>query len=123
MIKRITNTDKDFYKYMGNIFGSREVQRITSDRIYDDSGKEWVMKIQDNTITAVISLKDSVIKNVYTEDTDSLVEILKEIYLEVDIGIVTKAYQKEYISAGYKIVGEKKNFLTIKGGKSIEQNQ
>jgi len=123
MIKRITNTDKDFYKYMGNIFGSREVQRITSDRIYDDSGKEWVMKIQDNTITAVISLKDSVIKNVYAEDTDSLVEILKEIYLEVDIGIVTKAYQKEYISAGYKIVGEKKNFLTIKGGKSIEQNQ
>lgn len=108
---------------MGNIFGSREVQRITSDRIYDDSGKEWVMKIQDNTITAVISLKDSVIKNVYAEDTDSLVEILKEIYLEVDIGIVTKAYQKEYISAGYKIVGEKKNFLTIKGGKSIEQNQ
>lgn len=122
MIKRMFNTDKDFYKYMGNIFGSREVQRITSDRIYDDSGKEWVMEIQNNTIIAVISLKDSVIKNVYAEDTDSLVEILKEIYLEVDMGIVTKVYQKEYVSAGYKIVGEKKNFLIIKGGKSIEQN-
>lgn len=122
MTKRMINTDKDFYKYMGNIFGSREVQRKTSDRIYDDNGKEWIMKIEKNAVIAVASVKDSVIKNVYAKDTNSLVEILEEIYLEVDTGTVTRIYQKEYVSAGYKIVEEKKNFLTIKGGKNIEQN-
>lgn len=111
MIKRMINTDKDFYKYMGQIFGSREVQRKTFDRIYDDSGKEWIAKIEKNAIIAVVSVKDSLVKNVYAEDTNSLAEILKEIYLEVDTGTVTKIYRKEYISAGYKIVEEKKNFL------------
>lgn len=67
-IKRVTNSDKNFYKYIGRIFGSREVQRITSDHIYDNADKE------------------------------------------------------KYISTGYKIIEEKKNFLTIRGGKNIEQN-
>lgn len=122
MIKRMTNAHKDFYKYMGHIFGSREVQRKTFDRIYDDSDKEWIMKIEKNAVVAVVSVKDSVIKNVYAEDMDSLIEILKEIYQEVDTGTVTKVYQKEYISAGYKVIDENKNFLTIRGGKNIEQN-
>lgn len=115
-------TDEDFYKYMGRIFGSREVQRTTSDRIYDDGGKEWIMKIENGVAVAVASTKDSVIKNVYAEDADSLVEILKEIYPEVDTGVVTRAYQKEYVSAGYEMVEEKKNFLVIRGGKKIGQN-
>lgn len=120
MIKRMNNTDKDFYKYMGRIFGSREVQRKTSDRIFDDNGKEWIMNIEKNIILAVVSVKDSVIKNVYAEDVNVLQEILKEIYAEVSTSTVTKVYQNEYSSAGYEVIEEKKNFLIIKGGKSIE---
>lgn len=120
MLKRMINTDKDFYNYMGRIFGSREVQRKTSDRIYDDNGKEWIMEIEKNIVVAVLSIKDSTIKNVYAEDLDSLVKILEEVYSEVNKGIVTREYKNEYVSAGYKIIEEKKNFLTIKGGKSIE---
>lgn len=120
MLKRMINTDKDFYNYMGRIFGSREVQRKTSDRIYDDNGKEWIMEIEKNIVVAVLSIKDSTIKNVYAEDLDSLVKILEEVYSEVNKGIVTREYKNEYVSAGYKIIEEKKNFLTIKGGKIIE---
>lgn len=120
MIKRMINTDKDFYKYMGKIFGSRNIQRVTSDRFYDDNGKEWVIEISQNTVAAVISIKDSVIKNVYAEDAFCLIEILKELYPEISTGTVTNAYAEIYTSAGYKIVEEKKNFLKIKGGKDIE---
>lgn len=57
MIKRMINTDKDFYKYMGSIFGSREVQRDTKDRFYNDDDKEWIIDIQNKTIISVISIK------------------------------------------------------------------
>lgn len=122
MIKRMINTDKDFYKYMGRIFGSREVQRMTSDRIYDDDGKEWIINIDKGTVTAVVSMKDCIIKNVCAEDVFALIEILKEIYSEISEGIVTNSYKKAYVTAGYEIVEEKKNFLKIRGGKNIEQN-
>lgn len=122
MLKRMVNTDRDFYKYMGQIFGSREVQRVTSDRLYDDSGKEWIMEVDKNIIAAVISVKDSVIKNVYAEDVFCLLKLLQEIYPEISTGVVTNVYKEMYVTAGYEIIEEKKNFLKIKGGKNIGQN-
>ncbi|MDE5695794.1 MAG: hypothetical protein K2I96_00020 [Lachnospiraceae bacterium] len=122
MLKRMVNTDRDFYKYMGQIFGSRVVQRVTSDRFYDDSGKEWIMEIDKNIVVAVISVKDSIIKNVYAEDTLCLIKILKEIFPEISAGVVPNVYKEMYVTAGFEIIEEKKNFLKIKGGKDIEQN-
>lgn len=122
MLKRMVNTDKDFYKYMGKIFGSREVQRATSDRFYDDNEKKWIIEIDKNIVVAVVSIKDSKIKNVYAEDVFRLIKILKEIYPEISDGIVTNIYKDIYVTAGYEIIAEKKNFLQIKGGKDIEQN-
>lgn len=122
MLKRMVNTDKDFYKYMGKIFGSREVQRATSDRFYDDNEKKWIIEIDKNIVIAVVSIKDSRIKNVYAEDVFCLIKILKEIYPEISDGIVTNIYKDIYVTAGYEIMAEKKNFLQIKGGKDIEQN-
>lgn len=123
MLKKMVNTDRDFYKYMGQIFGSREVQRVTSDRFYDDDGKEWIVEIDKNIVVAVISVKDSVIKNVYAEDAFCLIKILKEICPEISTGVVTNVYKEMYVTAGYEITGEKKNFLKIKGGKDIEQDR
>ena len=37
----MNNTNEDFYKYMGRVFGSRIIQLKTNDRIYDDAEKEW----------------------------------------------------------------------------------
>lgn len=111
MRKRMFNTDSGFYKYMGKIFGSREIQRVTSDRFYDDDGKEWIMEISQNVVIAIISVKDSVIKNVYAEDVFCLAEILKEMRPEISIGIVTNLYREVYATAGYEIVEEKKNFV------------
>lgn len=120
MLKRMVNTDKDFYKYMGKIFGSREVQRVTSDRFYDDSGKEWIIEIDKKNVVAIISIKDSILKNIYAEDAFCLIKILKEVYPEISAGVVTNVYKDIYVTAGYEIMEEKKNFLKIKGGKNIE---
>lgn len=123
MIKRMNNTDPAFYGYMGKIFGSRKVQKETSDRFYDDDGKEWILHIDKKSVTAVVSVKDNIIKNVYAEDAFALMEILREIYREICKGLVPISYKEMYAGAGYKIVEEKKNFLEIKGGKEVGENR
>lgn len=122
MLKRMVNTNKDFYKYMGKIFGSREVQRVTHDRFYDDAEKEWIMEIDHNIVSAVVSVKDSAIKNVYAEDPLCLIAILKEIHSNISTGTVPSAYTELYITAGYEIIEMRKNFIKIKGGKKIGEN-
>ena len=115
MLKRMKNTDPGFYGYMGKIFGSRRVQRDTSDRFYDDDEKEWIAEIKNKSVAAVVSVKNDKISNVYADDIFALIEILKSISGEITEGIVPIAYREAYTAAGYQITGEKKNFLTIKG--------
>ncbi len=122
MIKRMKNSDRGFYGYMGKIFGSRKVQRDTGDRFYDDDEKEWIMDIRNGSVASVISIKGFVIKNVYADDIFSLIDILKIIHPDVIGGIVPSAYREAYASADYKIVEEKKKFLEIKGGIFDERN-
>lgn len=123
MIKRMNNSSPEFYGYMGKIFGSRKVQKETSDRFYDDDGKEWILHIDKKSVSAVVSVKDNIIKNVYAEDAFALMEILRGIYTEIYNGLVPISYKEIYVGAGYKIVEEKKNFLEIKGGKEVEENR
>lgn len=115
MIKRMNNSDPEFYGYMGKIFGSRKVQKETFDRFYDDDGKEWIFNLDKGSVTAVISVKDNMIKNVYAEDAFALMDILNEVRPEISKGLVPISYREIYTGAGYKIVEEKKNFLEIKG--------
>lgn len=116
MIKRMKNSDPGFYGYMGKIFGSRQVQRDTADRFYDDDEKEWIAEIKNKSVVSVVSIKNSRISNVYTEDIFNLIDILKSIHGEISDGTVPAIYREAYTAAEYKIIGEKKNFLIIKGG-------
>lgn len=117
MIKRMSNKSPGFYGYMGKIFGSRKVQRDTGDRFYDDDVKEWIIDIQKKNVMSAVSIKNFVIKNVYADDVSSLIGVLECVYPEVITGTVPVIYREAYISAGYTVTGEKKNFLIVKGGK------
>lgn len=121
MLRRMINTEEDFYKYMGRIFGSREIQRKTSDRFYDDDTKQWILDIIGNEVISVVSIKNSEIKNVYAKDAFSLMEILKSVYKEVKKGVVPEVYREIYTGAGYEIIKEEKNFITIVGGMNNER--
>ena len=116
MIKKMTNKDSNFYKYMGEIFGSREIQRETSDRFYDDDGKEWFLYMELGVTLSVVSVKENVIKNVYSCEQNCLISILKQIYPDISSGIVPKIYENSYIDAGYTVSESNVNFVKIKGG-------
>lgn len=115
MIKRMKNIDHGFYEYMGRIFGSRQVQRDTGDRFYDDDGKEWIIDVRNGNVMSVVSIKDSVIKNVYADDIFSLIDVLKSIHAEVTGGTVPIAYQEAYTAAN-----RSKDGMMLKYVKSLE---
>lgn len=118
MIIQINNKSKNFYAHLGQVFGSREVERITSDRIYDDEDKVWFLYYKRGVPDTFVSIKDDAIKNVWTYDEKHLIEVLKEIRKKVSVkdSIVAKYFSDAYTKAGFKILDEKgKNFLVIRG--------
>ncbi len=117
MIKKITNKEENFYEYMGRFFGSRLVEKQTSDRMYDDDNKEWYIYLEEGKVQAFVSMNKKVIKNIYTTKEKYLEEILTKIKNECDItySIVTNYYQDIYEKCGFKVGKNQdyKNFTTI----------
>lgn len=79
MIVKMNNKCENFYQYMGKVFGSRIIQIETNDRIYDDSNKEWLVRLKDGVPVAFVSVIKNVIKNVYTTKEEYLEEVLDEV--------------------------------------------
>lgn len=117
MIIKINNKDEKFYQYMGKFFGSRTVEKQVNDRIYDDDKKEWYLNIENDIVTAFISVQSKVIKNVYCYKDKQLEELLEYIKEEktIENSILTKRYIEIYKKCGFKIIDEEryKNFVTI----------
>lgn len=117
MIIKISNKEENFYKYMGKFFGSRLVERVTNDRIYDDNNKEWYIYLEEENVMAFVSVSKNIIKNIYAKKEECLKEILKKIKDEINItySIVTNCYEEVYENTGFKVLENKtyKNFVTI----------
>ena len=117
MVIKITNKDEKFYEYMGKFFGSRLVEKITKDRIYDDNDKEWYVYLEDDKVMAFVSISENIVKNIYTKKDKYLEEILKIIKKECNItySIVTNCYNGIYENSGFKVSKNEsyKNFVTI----------
>lgn len=117
---KINNKDKNFYIYLGPIFGSREVQRKTGDRFYDDDGKEWYIHLESGHVDVSVSVLKGKIRNVYSENEKELTEILKEILHEVSSGMIPVVYLESFIKAGYTVDETKTkktmSFVPIQGG-------
>ena len=117
MIVKMTNQDNNFYEYMGKFFGSRSIEKQMNDRIYDDDNKEWYIYLEDEKVTAFVSISNNIIKNIYTTKDKYLEEILLEIKKENNItySIVTRYYEELYKKCGFKIneMQEYRNFVTI----------
>ena len=103
-MKKMTNKTEGFYSLLGQIFGSRQIQRVTGDRFYDDDDKVWYVDSDDlGKVTCVVSVKGNVIKNIYTENANALKEILQELRPLVKQSIVPVVYIDVYQEAGYMI--------------------
>ena len=117
MVIKITNKEEKFYQYMGKFFGSRLIEKQTSDRIYDDDSKEWYIYLKDDKVMAFVSISKNVIKNVYTMKEEYLEEVLDVVKKENNItySIVTSYYKEVYERCGF-VIGKNqdyKNFVTI----------
>lgn len=121
MILTINNKSKNFYAHLGKIFGSREVERLTKDRIFDDAVKEWYLYYHKGTPDSFVSVSGNIIKNVWTYDRKHLVDTLKKVNKDLNIqcSTVTNYFREEYLSAGLIITEEKtNNFVIIRGNKN-----
>lgn len=122
MIKQLTNSDKNFYKFLGPIFGSRIVERKTKDRFYDDDNKLWYLYLNKGTSDTFVSVKDNIIKNVWTENKDHLINVLKVLYPITHISIVPGIFKEEFEACDFNIVEETGNFIHVLGGLTDEKN-
>lgn len=118
MILKLTNKSRNFYAHIGRIFGSREVQKVTGDRFYDDEGKVWYVYYSRGNPDTFVSVQDNKIKNVWTEHKNHLIEVLNQINKELPVkeSVVPVVFKDEYEKAGLKILGNGyKNFIRIRG--------
>lgn len=116
MIIPITNQSKNFYAHLGKVFGSREVERVTGDRIYDDDGKIWYLYYNRGVPDTFISVKDNIIKNIWGYEDKHILIVLKHIKKDIKESVVTKYYKDLYIEAGYTITEDyTKNYIKIRG--------
>ena len=117
MIIKTNNKEKNFYYYMGRIFGSRLIQKQTNDRIYDDNDKEWYLNIEEERVVALVSISKNVIKNVYATKDNYLEELLKVVKEEKKIqeSVITNLYQEIYKKVGFSIThtDHLKNFIIV----------
>lgn len=118
MIRKMTNKDKDFYNYLGKFFGSRLVQAKTKDRIYDDDNKTWYLFVDGRQVSALVSVSERVIKNVYATNSKNLVTVLNQIKEDISLfpSTVPLCYEDSYKEAGFKTtkLGTYKNFVLIR---------
>lgn len=116
MVIKLTNKDDNFYQHMGKFFGSRLVQKETSDRIYDDADKTWYIYLKDDISLGFISVSKNTIKNVFAVKTDYLIELLNEVQNDISLSpsIVPNLYSDIYKECGFNINDTSyKNFVVI----------
>lgn len=117
----MNNQDKDFYKYMGPVFGSRKVESETNDRIYDDDKKIWYLYANQKPkkVLSLVSVSTNVIKNVYTTDEKYLIELLKEVQQDISIksSVVPIVYKDIYKESGLTVteINGYKNYISVRG--------
>ena len=116
MIIPITNKSKNFYAHLGRVFGSREIEKVTKDRFFDDDDKIWYLYYHKGVPDVFVSIKGNTIKNVWGESMPHLIEVLKSINNKVGESKVPAVFKDEYEQAGYELLDDGKNFIKIKGG-------
>lgn len=111
MIKVLVRGDRNFYALLGPVFGSRQIEKVTHDRFYDDAGKIWYVCPG----RGAASVSGATIKNFYAESgetADRMLEKMKERHARLD-GIVPKCYEAEFTRAGFTVTEYRRNFLEV----------
>ena len=109
-IRKITREDSDFYSVMGPVFGSRDIERASHDRFYDDPGKIWY--VSEN---AVASTLHHTIRNFYAKNIVSALPLIKGMMAEHGklVGIVPRKHLEAFRECGFFVKEHSKNFIEV----------
>ena len=110
-VLRTDRSHKDFYRWMGPIFGSREIEKKSRDRFYDDPGKVWYLLPGQ----AAASVLGSTIKNFWADTEEDGTALLKEICPEYECldGIVPLCYQESFEKMGFQCQRHRVHFMEV----------
>lgn len=110
-VLKIDRSCKDFYVYMGPVFGSRVIEQNTKDRFYDDAEKIWYM-IPGHGAASVLG---ETIKNFWAATPEAAKLLLKELTAEYSWldGIVPNRHEESFRESGFSCLSHRKNFLEV----------
>lgn len=112
MIVIVDKNTKNKYQILGPLFGSREVQRVTNDRFYDDEDKVWYLYKSKSGYDTFVSVKNDCVKNVYSRNKKHLIQVLQKLE-KIEFGKVPAVYKEEFEKAGFDILKVENNFVSI----------
>lgn len=110
-ILRLERTNKDFYIYMGPIFGSRIIEKETGDRFYDDAEKLWYIA----PARGAASVKVGVLRNFWAADEETAQELVRAMVLDNRrlSGVAARRYEGAFKASGFTVQSYRKNFIEV----------
>lgn len=110
-ILRLERENRDFYAYMGPIFGSRIIEKETGDRFYDDPEKLWYIAPG----RGAASVRAGVLRNFWASDEKTAFSIAQEMLRDNRrlSGVASRRYESVFKALGFTVQSYRKNFIEV----------
>jgi len=110
-ILKLERNDPDFYRLLGPVFGSREIEKKSHDRFYDDPGKVWYL-IPGAGVASVLG---GTIKNFWADSAQAGDMLLMGLMQEYESlrGIVPLCYSCIFEARGFAIRKYRVHFMEV----------
>lgn len=110
-ILRLERTSRDFYIYMGPIFGSRIIEKETGDRFYDDAEKMWYVAPG----RGAASMRSGILRNFWAADDETAQELVEAMVLDNRrlSGVAARRYENAFKTHGFTVQSYRKNFIEV----------
>jgi len=101
-ILKLERNNPDFYRLLGPVFGSREIEKKSHDRFYDDPGKVWYLVPGQ----AAASVLENTVKNFWADSAEAGDALLQGLIQEYDSlhGIVPLCYSDLFEARGFATI-------------------
>ena len=116
-IRTMSNVHPDFYRLIGPLMGSRQVEREVGIRLYDDEDKEWYVAWVDGFFAGVASVRGPVVSDCYVRpayrNNGALTAMLTSIVKDHPVALratCTAMSAGVFAQAGFKLKKQTKNF-------------
>lgn len=119
-VKTLSRKNKDFYRLLGPIFGSRKVAKEIGINVYDDSDKEWFVAMDGEVLIGLASLRGSIISDCYVRPNYRRAGIFKMLLAQVLLVPIpvfrancTSLSLGAFLAQGFHIISKTKNFTKV----------